>query len=180
MEKYNEIQQIKRNFYAMRNGVTADSLRNAGLGYRYIFGLNLPQLTEIATEIGQNENLAIELRDDTLCRESQLLAPMIYPPELLTSDAAMEWISKATSIEVVDILCHRLLRKTPVAWDIVEKAMESERAMTRYAAARLTFNLLYSSPDRAEKVVAILNDDCDAIVKRIAGQILEELEFLKD
>ncbi len=180
MEKYNEIQQIKRRFYAMRNGVTADSLRNAGLGYRYIFGLNLPQLTEIAAETGLNESLAAELRDDTLCRESQLLAPMLYPPELLTAEAAMEWISKATSIEVIDILCHRLLRKIPAAWDVVEDAMKSPDALTRYAAARLTFNMLYAAPDRAEKIASVLRNDSDPLVARVAGQMLDELEFLKD
>ncbi len=42
------IPEIKQRLYAMRNGVIADSLRNAGSPYRSIFGLNLPQLTEIA------------------------------------------------------------------------------------------------------------------------------------
>ena len=180
MEKYNEIQQIKRRFYAMRNGVTADSLRRAGLGYKYIFGLNLPQLTEIAAEIGHNDSLALELRDDTLCRESQLLAPMLYSPELLTADKALEWITKVTSIEVADILCHRLLRKIPSAWEVVDKAMVSENPLTRYTAARLTFNLLYAAPDRAEKVAKALSGDADTLVSRIAAQMLEELEFIKD
>ncbi|MDE6484542.1 MAG: DNA alkylation repair protein, partial [Duncaniella sp.] len=142
--------------------------------------LNLPQLTEIAGETGFNESLALELRDDILCRESQLLAPMLYAPERLSAEEAMEWISKVTSIEAADILCHKLLRKIPAAWEVVEKAMVSDDAMTRYTAARLTFNLLYSAPDRVEKVAKALSDDTDTLVSRIAAQMLEELEFIKD
>ena len=179
MEKYNEIQQIKRRFYAMRNGVTADGLRNAGLGYRYIFGLNIPQLADIAAETGMNQSLALELRDDTLCRESMLLAPMIYPPEMLTADEAMEWIAKAPTIEVIDILCHRLLRNIPAAWDVIDAAMQSEIPLIRYAAARLTFNMLYSAPDRADAIARTLSDDSEPLVARVAAQMLDELEFLK-
>ena len=46
--QYNQMQIIKRRFFAMRNGIIADTLRKAGLDYRMIFGLNLPQITDIA------------------------------------------------------------------------------------------------------------------------------------
>lgn len=180
MEQYNDLQLVKRRFYAMRNGVTADSLRNAGLDYRYIFGLNLPQLTEIAADLGMNEELAVKLREDTICRESQLLAPMLFPPELLSVEAAMEWIEKVTTVEAVDILCHRLLRKIPGAWTVVDQAMASSVPLTRYAAARLTFNMLYSSPDRAQRVTEALVNDSEPSVTRVARQMLDELEFLKE
>ncbi len=180
MEQYNDLQLVKRRFYALRNGVTAESLRNARLDYRYIFGLNLPQLAEIASELGMNKELALKLRDDTLCRESQLLAPMLFPPEELSVEAALEWIERVTTPEAVDILCHRLLRKIPGAWTVVEQAMESAVALTRYAAARLAFNLLYTSPDRARRVAETMAGDHEPAVARISGQMLDELEFLKD
>ena len=50
MAEYNRMQIIKRRFFAMRNGIIADTLRKAGLDYRMIFGLNLPQVVEIAGE----------------------------------------------------------------------------------------------------------------------------------
>ena len=38
----------------MRNGIVADTLRKAGSPYRIIFGLNLPQISEIARVTGCN------------------------------------------------------------------------------------------------------------------------------
>lgn len=79
MPEYNRMQLIKRRFYAMRNGIIADTLRKAGLGYKIIFGLNLPQITEIASGLTADADLAEELWADRRTRESMLLAPMLYP-----------------------------------------------------------------------------------------------------
>lgn len=49
---FNKMQLLKRRFFAMRNGAVADSLRRQGADYRIIFGLNLPQLVDIAREFG--------------------------------------------------------------------------------------------------------------------------------
>ena len=43
------LQQIKSRFMAMRNGIVADALRKGGMPHKVIFGLNVPQLSEIAT-----------------------------------------------------------------------------------------------------------------------------------
>ena len=51
MSEFNQIQLIKRRFFAMRNGIVADTIRKAGFDYRMIFGLNLPQLKDIAAEL---------------------------------------------------------------------------------------------------------------------------------
>ncbi len=51
MTSYSRMQEMKRAIYAMRNGVVADALRSARSPYRFIMGVNLPQLKEI--EIGR-------------------------------------------------------------------------------------------------------------------------------
>ena len=45
MAEFNQTQEIKRRFFAMRNGIVADTIRKAGLQDKMIFGLNLPQIT---------------------------------------------------------------------------------------------------------------------------------------
>lgn len=75
------LQAIKHRFYAMRNGIVADTLRRAGAEYRVIFGVNLPQLKEIASDIGYDAGLARELWANVSTRESVLLAPMIMTAE---------------------------------------------------------------------------------------------------
>ena len=56
MSDFNPLQNIKRRFFALRNGVIADTLRRAGSPFKIIFGLNLPQLAEIAAELGYSES----------------------------------------------------------------------------------------------------------------------------
>lgn len=61
MAEFNQIQEIKRRFFAMRNGIVADTMRKGGLGYKMVFGLNLPQIVEIAADITPSRELAEQL-----------------------------------------------------------------------------------------------------------------------
>ena len=45
------IQEIKKEFFTFRNGFLADTLRKAGMPYAVIFGLNVPQLGDIARRV---------------------------------------------------------------------------------------------------------------------------------
>ena len=43
-----ELKDIKQQFFTYRNGMLADRLREAGDCHKVIFGLNLPQIVDIA------------------------------------------------------------------------------------------------------------------------------------
>lgn len=131
------LQAIKHRFYAMRNGIVADTLRRAGAEYRVIFGVNLPQLKEIATDIGYDAVLARELWANVSTRESVLLAPMIMPAEEFTIDEARRWVASAPSVEAVDVLCLRLLGRMPFAAQIADECLVSDSRLMQYAAMRL-------------------------------------------
>ena len=131
------LQAIKHRFYAMRNGIVADTLRRAGAEYRVIFGVNLPQLKEIASDIGYDAVLARELWANVSTRESGLLAPMIMPAEEFTIDEARRWVASAPSVEAVDVLCLRLLGRMPFAAQIADECLVSDSRLMQYAAMRL-------------------------------------------
>ena len=133
------IQAIKHRFYAMRNGIVADTLRRAGAPYRMIFGVNLPHLKEIAADITPDAALARELWADTSTRESLLLAPMVMPPAEFTIDEARRWLATAPSAEAIDILCLRLLGRMPYAPALAAELAASSTAspLLQYAATRL-------------------------------------------
>ena len=122
------LQAIKHRFYAMRNGIVADTLRRAGAEYRVIFGVNLPQLKEIASDIGYDAGLARELWANVSTRESVLLAPMIMPAEEFTIDEARRWVASAPSVEAVDV---------PFAAQIADECLVSDSRLMQYAAMRL-------------------------------------------
>ena len=102
----------------MRNGIIADTLRKAGLPYRIIFGLNLPQIADIAATLPKETSLALKLWDNNSTRESMLLAPMVYPMEEFDMDTAMMFARTSPTAECMDNLCHKLLSKSPDAFEI--------------------------------------------------------------
>ncbi|MCM1076870.1 MAG: hypothetical protein NC411_05875 [Bacteroides sp.] len=178
MTEFNQIQEIKRRFFAMRNGIVADTIRKAGLQYKMVFGLNLPQIAEIASGIEPSRELAEQMWADSRTRESMLLAPMIYPRDELSRERASEMLRESPTTEVSDILSHRLLRHTPYALDMAMELAGSDDDMTRYGAFRLMNNLLYTHPMEIRPFVeAELRAD-SPLTRRMCQTMLEEINFL--
>lgn len=180
MNKFNDIQNIKRHFFAMRNGIIADTLRKAGSPYRMIFGLNLPQVQEIAASIGKNAAIAESLHADTATRESQLLAPMIMPPEEMTIEKSLEWLNNSPSDEATDILCHRLLRHLPHALDIAEAAIAEGSPRGRYGGVRLMWNLIPTQSDAVYPIALQEASRGNDSVSLLARNLMEEIDFLRE
>ncbi len=122
------IQEIKKEFFTFRNGFLADTLRKAGMPYAVIFGLNVPQLGDIARRVlgdstDENRNaLARELWSDTKVRESRLLACWLFNPETLGIDEAKDMMDSVRTREEADILAFRLLRRLPFAKELSAQA----------------------------------------------------------
>lgn len=164
----------------MRNGIIADTLRKSGSPYRMIFGLNLPQIDEIAASVGKNAPLAEALHADMATRESQLIAPMIMPEEAMTPEKALAWLMDAPSSEAADILCHRLLRRLPYALDIALSALQTATPQGRYGGVRLLWNLI---PAQSEAVYPIALQEASQgndSASRLAKSLVEEIEFLRE
>ncbi len=168
-----ELREAKQQFFALRNGLLADTLRKqCALPYKLIFGLNIIQLREIAAQAGTDADLAERLWADADCRESRLLAPMVMPePEL-------QWLADVRTPEETDILCHASLRHHPEAERAAARAARSEDPLTRYAGIRLLFNLLPSSKEMAQSVLENLPED--PMTAGIAQQLRQELEYLSE
>ncbi len=135
LPEFNAMQRVKRRFFAMRNGDLAQQMAERGARYRINFGLNLPQVSEIARDFlpGGKEHMAVyggqpplpedldmadfarRLRDNTSTRESMLIAPMLFPVEALSEEEALEWMRSVPTPEVADVLCLKLLRNHPSA-----------------------------------------------------------------
>lgn len=138
------LQEIKKAFYTFRNGIISDTLRKHGDSHRMIFGLNLPQIVEIANSIGVNKAMAETLWADSHVRESQLLATHIFPIAEFDKDIALRWINDALDEEIADMLCFKLLRKAEYANDLCFELIDNDNVMKRYIGYRLALNLLVS------------------------------------
>ncbi|MDO4319892.1 MAG: hypothetical protein Q4C34_04885 [Bacteroidales bacterium] len=168
---------LRRNIYVMRNGIVADSLRRGGCPYRLIYGVNLPQLTEIARETGVSAELAALLRRDKDLREASLMAAMLYPVEELTYDEALEWAREARWSEDADILCFKLLRHTAFADRLAADLCADADRLRRYTGLRLWFNIVSQHPARALAAAETELARPDAL-SQLASMLAEEARFL--
>lgn len=175
-----DINPIKKQVYAMRNGIVADNLRKSGAPYRVIFGVNLPQLTEIAGGYSQSAQLASALWNDNGTRESLMLATMLYPADEFSRDIAEQWISESPSAEISDILCHRLLRRQPYAYDLAETLCNSTDPASRYTGLRLMFNLLPANIDTTREYASREAALEQRETYMIAHSLLDEIAFLTE
>lgn len=114
-----EMKRVKHLFMTYRNGIIADSLRKAGMPYRVIFGLQLPQIRQIATDLKAclSEETLTELARtlwlDCNVRESRILAMAIFPPDRLKESDAKIMASEILTREEADMLSFLLIRHTP-------------------------------------------------------------------
>lgn len=135
------LKDIKHQFMAFRNGVIADTLRKAGMPYPIIFGLQLPQISQIAKGLEKSLPLARELWADRNVRESRLLACYLFPMELLDREAATDMAADVITREEADILAFRLLRNHPQSREIAESLEAMDNPLPKYAAQAILRNL---------------------------------------
>lgn len=123
-EKVHEyVKKAKHLFMTYRNGIVADVMRKSGADTRVVFGLQVPQISEIArnlkAEISSSEDnaedmtvaLADALWADKNVRESRLLACWLFTPGDVTTDKVSEMFKSLVTREEADILCFRILNK---------------------------------------------------------------------
>lgn len=168
-QQYNDMQMLKRSMYAMRNGIVADALRKGGCPHKMVFGVNLPQLAEIAREFGKNREVAEQLWADTSTRESMMLAPMLMPDEEFSAEDAMRWIDSCPSHEAIDILCLKLLRLRPFAFDLAQSLAADADPMRHYAGLRLMCNL---APQHTTEAVEMGAREMESGSEKQLAQIL--------
>ncbi len=150
--EYNQMQLLKREMFAMRNGIVADTLRKAGSSFKIIFGLNLPQISEIASHFPKDRDFAEQVYSNSTTRESMLIAPMLMPFDQFTSDDAERWIAVAPEREVIDVTCLKLLRHLPFALNLAQALVSEQDPKLLYAGMRLMCNL---APQYPELVVEV-------------------------
>ena len=111
-----QVKQIKRSFRLYMNGVAAASMRRKGLDYKINWGIQLPDLKRMASQYGQDAELARALWAESGVRECRLLATLIMPPGQLDCDEAVRWAttSQLTS-EIMEMAVFNLFQHAECA-----------------------------------------------------------------
>lgn len=199
LPSFSLMQAVKRRFFAMRNGDLAAQMTAGGIGYKINFGLNLPQISDIATALRNGTLDGADHRPDatelaqtarllwanSTTRESLLLAPMLIDPDTLPAAEATAMLAACPTTEVADVLCLKLLKRHPDAEAIATGLYGRADAGTlgRYGALRLTMNLLAMNRcdlATAREMAEAETARNETLTRRLARQILDEVEFLSE
>ncbi len=175
--------EIRKEFFAFRNGIVADKLRKAGDPHTMIMGCLLVDVQAIvqrqreAIDDAQTlKALALELWNDTNSRECRLAAPMLYPAELMTLEQALQWCLSVETIEVADNLCHKLLRHIAEADALFQQLIADERPLVKYTGYRLLLNLLLLGKVQPNASLrTIVENENEPSLSHLLKDILEEL-----
>lgn len=136
------LQDIKKEFFALRNGIIADTLRKAGMHYKVIFGLQIPQIAGIARKHIPSEELAQSLWNDRNVRESRLLASYIFPLETVNIEKALALVADAQTPEEADMLAFRIFKRLDFAKELLTEMEKPENGIPSYAVDSLRRHLL--------------------------------------
>jgi hypothetical protein len=111
-----KVREIKQSFRQMMDGAVAASMRDKGVEYKLNWGATLPRLREMANEIGQNYDLAIELWKENI-RECKILATMIMPPKEMMPEVVDVWMEQTPTLEIAEQASFNLYQHLECAAD---------------------------------------------------------------
>ena len=174
------VREIKGKLRLFMNGVLSQSLREKGLKYRLIFGVELPRLKEIATGYEQNHDLAQALWKEDI-RECKILAAYLQPTATFYPEIADIWVEQIHNTELADYVSMALLRRLPYASQKAFQWIASGDRMLMYTGFRLMGHLFAtlgtemnerSRNEFIDQAQAALQAD-DLLVKQAAQSALE-------
>ena len=123
-----DAKQVVERLRLLGNPKAVEGMARFGIQSNTAFGVSVPQLRELARQIGRDHSLAQALWATGL-HDARLLATMVDDPKQVTTGQMDSWVQDFDSWDVVDGCCGNLFDKTPYA---VEKAKEWCRREKEY------------------------------------------------
>ena len=149
-----QIAQIHREFRSMMNGPISQSMREKGLRYKVIFGVELPRLAAFAETLPHTRELAQTLWKENI-RESRIIAPMLMPTEEFCPEMADIWLEQTKYAEEAQCCVMYLYQRLPYAPQKAFEWMADERPTFQMCGfqliARLFANGTEASPRGEEE-----------------------------
>ena len=92
-----------------------DGMVRYGMSTEHRLGVSIPEIRDIAKEIGRSHKLALDLWMTGIA-EARIIASMIDEPEKLSEKQLEDWVKDIDSWDICDQVCMNLFEKTPLAW----------------------------------------------------------------
>lgn len=150
-----KIKAIRTRLRLGMNGVVSQSMREKGVVYKLNFGLQLPQIREIAASFGKEAALARALWKEDI-REFKILATLLHPEEEFELQDALQWISDAPYGEIAEQLCFNLFKNLYYAEELAWLGFFREEGYFRTVAFLLAAHLCRTGCRLKEQTVYAL------------------------
>lgn len=178
----NKLRQIKQDFRAHMNGVASQRMRESGLSYHVIFGIELPRLQQIAADYAPDHRLAQQLWLENV-RESKIMAAILMPTDRFSPDLADLWVSQIPNAEIAQTTTLLLFSRLPYAPELVFRWMADSRDMLQLCGLLLTTRLLMSGCEFSERSAQEITDQAHSLcastnlhVRRAANNLVLRLQ----
>lgn len=157
------IKDIKADLRAAMNGIVAKSIRESGMGYGLVFGVELPRLREIAAGYTPDRHLAQQLWQENI-RECKMLAILLYPSAEFDADIADIWISSLpdTQAEIAQLLSMERLSRMPDAAEHAFEWIADERPLYQLCGFLVITRLIMQGAQLSPDAQAELSDQATA------------------
>jgi len=121
-----------------------------GITVEQRLGVSVPDMRQLAKEIGRDHGLALRLWQ-TGVAEARILAAMIDDPGELTEEQMEHWVKDINSWDVCDQVCMNLFEKNELAWKKVIDWSGREEEFVRRTAFSLVACLAWHDKKASDK-----------------------------
>lgn len=163
MSVQERVLEIKKRLRLNMNGVASGSMREAGIDYKLNFGVGIPALKQIASEIGKDAALSDALWKEDI-RECRILAALTYPQDEFLPDLAELWLEQIRFPDVAEICSMYLFCKMKGASEAAFRWIASDNSMARYCGFLTLANMLREGREMGPRYVNELRDQASVAI----------------
>jgi 3-methyladenine DNA glycosylase AlkD len=127
-----------------------------GMTIEQRLGISVPDMRELAKEIGRDHKLALDLWRTGIA-EARIVAGMVDDPAELTEEQMEDWVRGINSWDVCDQVCMNLFEKNLLAWKkIVDWSEREEEFVKRTAFSLIACLAWHDKKADNEKFIELL------------------------
>ncbi len=144
------MEQILRRLKRAARPSAREGMARFGIQTKNALGVSIPELRDLAKEIGKDHRLASLLWESGI-HEARILAGMVDSPELVTEKQMEEWVAEFDSWDLCDQCCSNLFDKTPFGHQKAIEWSEREEEYVKRAAFALMACLAVHDKEAQDK-----------------------------
>ncbi len=145
-----QMSDVKKRLRLSMNGVVSQSMRDKGLNYRIIFGVELPRIKYVASFFEPEHKLAQALWKEDI-RECKIMATMLQPKESFYPEIAEIWVESIKYLEMAENLVMHLLQHVDYAPQIAFQWIAREEEFFQVCGYLLITRLLAKKGDMEDR-----------------------------